>query len=176
MGLALGLTLGVIGFGRAWLTPEDIRSSSPPRHESFRLILPKGAGPLEINADRHIQIPKNSLQEILPGEVEHMRLPESASMPTPTTENGSLVYEFPSGCVFPREAVDRNSLSFVVAGSVAMICLWGTIVGAMLPLLFQRIGVDPGIASSPFVATAVDVTGIMIYFSMARWILGSVLM
>jgi len=175
MGLALGLTLGVIGFGRAWLTPEDIRSSSPPRHESFRLILPQGSSPLEIGNDGHVVIPKYSRQEIHPGEVEHLRLPESATIPNPRTENGSLVYEFPPGCVFPREAVGRTSLSFVVAGSVAMICLWGTIVGAMLPLLFQRIGVDPGIASSPFVATAVDVTGIMIYFSMARWVLGSLL-
>jgi magnesium transporter len=37
----------------------------------------------------------------------------------------------------------------------------------MLPLLFRRIGVDPGIASSPFVATFVDVTGIIIYFNIA---------
>ena len=39
---------------------------------------------------------------------------------------------------------------------------------AMLPLLFKRLGVDPGYASSPFVATFVDVTGIVLYFSIAR--------
>jgi magnesium transporter len=44
-------------------------------------------------------------------------------------------------------------------------------MGSMLPLIFQRVGVDPGIASSPFVATFVDVTGIVIYFSIARVIL-----
>jgi magnesium transporter len=38
----------------------------------------------------------------------------------------------------------------------------------MLPMLFKRFGVDPGIASSPFVATFVDVTGIVIYFSFAN--------
>ena len=38
----------------------------------------------------------------------------------------------------------------------------------MLPLMFQRIRVDPGYASSPFVATFVDVTGIVIYFSIAK--------
>jgi magnesium transporter len=38
----------------------------------------------------------------------------------------------------------------------------------MLPLVFKRFGVDPGIASSPFVATFVDVTGIMIYFTIAK--------
>ena len=56
----------------------------------------------------------------------------------------------------------------VVALAVASICLWGTLVGSMLPLVFRRIGVDPGIASSPFVATFVDVTGIMIYFTIAK--------
>ena len=40
-----------------------------------------------------------------------------------------------------------------------MICLWGTLVGSMLPLVFRRLGVDPAYASSPFVATFVDVDG-----------------
>ncbi len=63
---------------------------------------------------------------------------------------------------------DRWLLAAVIAQSVAGICLWGTLVGSALPLIFKRIGVDPGIASSPFVATFVDVTGIVIYFSIAR--------
>jgi magnesium transporter len=63
---------------------------------------------------------------------------------------------------------DRWMLALVIAQSVAAICLWGTLVGAMLPLVFKRIGIDPGYASSPFVATFVDVTGIVIYFSIAK--------
>jgi magnesium transporter len=59
------------------------------------------------------------------------------------------------------------TLAWIVAQSVTCICIWGTIVGAMLPLGFKRIGIDPGIASSPFIATFVDVTGIIIYFSFA---------
>jgi magnesium transporter len=59
-------------------------------------------------------------------------------------------------------------LGAVIAQAVAAICLWGTLVGSALPLVFKRLGVDPGIASSPFVATFVDVTGIVIYFSVAR--------
>ncbi len=59
-------------------------------------------------------------------------------------------------------------LASVISQAVIGICLWGTIVGAMLPLIFARIGVDPGIASNPFVATLVDVTGIIIYFSIAK--------
>jgi magnesium transporter len=63
---------------------------------------------------------------------------------------------------------DRWMLAIVIAQSVAVICLWGTLVGSMLPLIFKRIGIDPGYASSPFVATFVDVTGIVIYFSIAK--------
>ena len=43
-----------------------------------------------------------------------------------------------------------------------------TLVGSMLPLIFKRFHFDPGYASSPFVATFVDVTGIVIYFSIAK--------
>lgn len=63
---------------------------------------------------------------------------------------------------------DPSLLAAVIAQSVAAICLWGTLVGAALPLIFKRLGIDPGIASSPFVATFVDVTGIVLYFSIAR--------
>ena len=59
-------------------------------------------------------------------------------------------------------------LGLVVGFAVAVICLWGTLIGSMLPLLFRRLGFDPGFASSPFVATFVDVTGIVIYFSIAK--------
>jgi len=63
---------------------------------------------------------------------------------------------------------DRWMLAMAISQSVAAICLWGTIVGSMLPLIFRRLGFDPGYASSPFVATFVDVTGIVIYFTIAK--------
>ena len=65
-------------------------------------------------------------------------------------------------------AISPWLLAFVIGQSVACICLWGTLLGAMLPMVFKRLGIDPGYASSPFVATFVDVTGIIIYFSFAR--------
>lgn len=65
-------------------------------------------------------------------------------------------------------SMDRVTMGFVIGGSVAAICLWGTLVGAMLPLFFKRLGFDPAFASSPFVATFVDVTGIVIYFTIAN--------
>jgi magnesium transporter len=58
-------------------------------------------------------------------------------------------------------------LSLVISQSVMAICMAGTLLGSMLPLGFKRLGVDPGVASSPFVATLVDVTGNLIYFTLA---------
>jgi magnesium transporter len=59
----------------------------------------------------------------------------------------------------------------VVALSLVLVVLVGTVVGSMLPLLLHRIGFDPAVASSPFVASIVDVTGIIVYFTVARQLL-----
>ncbi|MBI1915057.1 MAG: magnesium transporter, partial [Planctomycetes bacterium] len=71
--------------------------------------------------------------------------------------------------------VGLTSLTLVIGMAVMGICLWGTLVGSMLPLVFKRLGVDPAMASSPFVATFVDVTGIVIYFNIARVVLSDFL-
>jgi magnesium transporter len=68
----------------------------------------------------------------------------------------------------------------VVAATVAVsligCVLWGSVMGAMLPFLLRRLGFDPASASAPFVATLVDVTGLIIYFTVASIILrGSLL-
>ena len=56
-------------------------------------------------------------------------------------------------------------LAVALSGSLILVVLWGTIVGSMLPFLLQRLGADPAVSSTPFVSTLVDVTGIVIYFS-----------
>lgn len=56
------------------------------------------------------------------------------------------------------------------------VVLWGTLVGSMLPFVLQRIGLDPATSSAPFVATLVDVTGLVIYFSAAILILRGTLL
>jgi magnesium transporter len=67
-------------------------------------------------------------------------------------------------------------VGLAVGASVAAVVLWGATMGAMLPLLLHRAGFDPASASAPFVATLVDVTGLIIYFSVASLILrGSLL-
>lgn len=62
-------------------------------------------------------------------------------------------------------------LGLVIGAAVAAICLAGTLIGALLPIVLQRAGIDPGIASSPLVATLVDLAGIFIYFSIAGAVL-----
>jgi magnesium transporter len=56
------------------------------------------------------------------------------------------------------------------------IVLWGTLVGSMLPLILRRLGFDPATSSAPFVATLVDVTGLVIYFSVGLVVLRGTLL
>jgi magnesium transporter len=59
------------------------------------------------------------------------------------------------------------SIAFTVGVSLIGVVLWGTLVGSMLPLILKKLGADPAASSTPFVATLVDVTGLIIYFSVA---------
>jgi len=58
-------------------------------------------------------------------------------------------------------------IGFTVSFSLVGVVLWGTLTGSMLPLFLKKLGADPAVSSAPFVATLVDVTGLIIYFSMA---------
>jgi magnesium transporter len=63
-----------------------------------------------------------------------------------------------------------------VACSLVCVVLWGSIVGSMLPFLLRRLGFDPAVSSAPFVATLVDVTGIVVYFHIALLVLSGSLL
>lgn len=67
-------------------------------------------------------------------------------------------------------------VGMTVAASVTGCVLWGTLAGSMLPFLLRKLGADPANASAPLVATLVDVSGIIIYFMVARMILTGVLL
>ena len=68
------------------------------------------------------------------------------------------------------------SIGVAVSLSVVGVVLFGTLAGAMLPLLLRRLGLDPASASAPAVATLVDVTGLVIYFTMASMVLSGTLL
>lgn len=67
-------------------------------------------------------------------------------------------------------------LGGTVAAALVGIVMFGSLSGSMLPFVLQRLGFDPASASAPFVATLVDVSGLVIYFSIAATILGGTLL
>ncbi len=67
-------------------------------------------------------------------------------------------------------------LAITVGLALVGIVLWGSLAGSMLPFLLRRIGLDPATSSAPFVATLVDVSGLIIYFSVAAVILKGTLL
>lgn len=70
-------------------------------------------------------------------------------------------------------AGDGWSIAVVVAFTLLGIVLMGCVVGGMLPILLHRVGLDPATSSNPFIATLVDVLGIMIYLTLAKLVLGA---
>ncbi|MBC7848577.1 MAG: magnesium transporter [Chitinophagaceae bacterium] len=74
--------------------------------------------------------------------------------------------------IFPETyGVHYVMIGVVVGFSLLGVVLWGTLIGSMFPLILKRLGADPAVSSAPFVATIVDVTGLVIYFSLAFMLL-----
>ena len=69
-----------------------------------------------------------------------------------------------------------NLLAMTIFFSLIGIVLWGSLMGSMLPIILKRLKLDPAASSAPFVATLVDVTGIVIYFSVAYFFLKGILL
>jgi len=67
-------------------------------------------------------------------------------------------------------------IAATVGVSLVGVVLWGNLVGSTLPIILKRIGLDPAVSSAPFVATVVDVTGLVIYFSVAALFLRGILL
>ncbi len=95
---------------------------------------------------------------------------------------GSILGAIGLGRVFVWESLFHTygsntlALGITVAVSVMGVVTFGTLAGSMLPFLLKRAGLDPASASAPFVATLVDVTGIVIYFSIASLMLKGTLL
>ena len=65
----------------------------------------------------------------------------------------------------------RPGVPEVVALTILAICLWAAVIAGALPLILRRVGVDPAVVSSPLIATLVDGTGLVIYFTIAKFVL-----
>ncbi len=67
-------------------------------------------------------------------------------------------------------------IAFTVGTALVGVVIWGTLCGSMLPFLLRRLGADPAVSSAPLVATLIDVTGLIIYFTMAGILLKGTLL
>ena len=67
-------------------------------------------------------------------------------------------------------------IGLTVGFSLIGVVLWGNTVGALFPLILKKLGLDPAVSSAPFVATVVDITGLIIYFTCASLLLGSIIL
>lgn len=65
----------------------------------------------------------------------------------------------------------QAELLLVIAVSLALVVLVANITGSMLPLLLRKLRLDPALISSPLITTVTDVTGLLVYLSVARWLL-----
>lgn len=78
--------------------------------------------------------------------------------------------------IFPNLYGDNWILvGSTVSLALVGIVMWGSLIGSMLPFILRRLGADPATSSAPFVATIVDVTGLMIYLTIASWIFGPIM-
>jgi magnesium transporter len=78
--------------------------------------------------------------------------------------------------IFPGIYGTHWPLVAVTVGiSLIGVVLWGTLCGSMLPFMLKRLGLDPATSSAPFVATLVDVTGLVIYFAVAGVVLHGIM-
>ncbi len=78
--------------------------------------------------------------------------------------------------LFHSYGAHAGLIATTVAISLVGVVLWGTLAGSMLPFLLRRLGFDPASASAPFVATLVDVTGLIIYFTTAEVVMRGTLL
>ena len=73
------------------------------------------------------------------------------------------------------QASEPLRLASAVSLSVVAVVMMGSLVGSLLPLGIKRIGLDPAVSSTPFIASLVDVLGLLVYLSVARLIFAQLL-
>lgn len=168
LGLALGLTLGIIAFVRGSATPSDTRGG--PRKLPQPLVVTfKERTELTPDENKDYMLPPGTEQTLSNDKLQRIRLPEGGG--DLQANEARTQYTFPTDSEVRTEPVSRWRLGLVIALAVLGICVWGTMVGATLPLVFKKFGGDPAVASGPFVATFVDITGIAIFFLCAKFLL-----
>lgn len=171
MGLVLGGSLGVIAFVRGAATPSDTRSGPEKVKNPFTALVPAGT---DLIPDEHhdVELAAGTPQTVIIEKNTRVRLPKGVEqLDVPNKLPQGWAYEFPAECEVRTEPVSRWTLGLVISIAVMGICLWGTLMGCVIPLVIRQMGGDPALASGAMVATLVDVSGIIIFFSVASMIL-----
>ena len=148
MGLALGGALGLIAFARGAFTPSDTRSGPEKVKNPFSVVVPNGTE-LAPDSRKDVALEAGTPQTVLMEKNSRVRLPDGEKLEAPTPKaDGSWEYQFPAECEVRTEPVSRWSLGLVIAIAVLGICLWGTLMGCVIPLAIRQFGGDPAIASA----------------------------
>ncbi|HEY4330135.1 MAG TPA: magnesium transporter, partial [Phycisphaerae bacterium] len=176
-GLALGVFLGLIGFmrigvwqglsqvpgiGRFFLTSSGAAAPEIPAG------LKMAKGELELPAD--VEIPAFKLPEkaiITKGQL----VPAATKFPDFKDDKGKVIaepFETKGGGEPSAYGKYWVLIGLTVFCSLIGVVAWGSLAGSMLPFILRSLGFDPATSSAPFVATLVDVTGLIIYFVVAK--------
>jgi len=167
-GLALGLFLGVIGFARigVWQGLSHV----PTVGAFFQTQagkLPEGSLPnstvlpQSVVLDAPVTFPAGTL------------IARNSAMPPDANLPASLAGVHPEHTAYGPHWM---LIGWTVLFSLIGVIMWGSLAGSMLPFILRRLGFDPATSSAPFVATLVDVTGLIIYFTVASIILHGTLL
>jgi magnesium transporter len=183
-GLALGCFLGLIGFARisAW----QVLSQSPGIGPLFQThsgatapVVPPGmkVAENEVELPLAVEIPAYALPAksvIAKGQL----IPESVEVHEADAHGRAMDSFRHAGEKVVASAYGKYWMlvGFTVFCALIGVVAWGSLAGSMLPFLLSRLGFDPATSSAPFVATLVDVTGLIIYFLVAKAILTGTVM
>ena len=175
-GLALGLFLGVIGFCRigAW----QYLSQVPHIGAFFQTHAAEDIGSIPggmkmVMGDAKLSAPVSVAAFTLPANTaiqKGMLLPESTVVP------GDVRTAQPTAEKMTAYGKYWMRIGMTVLVALVGVVTWGSLSGSMLPFILRKIGFDPATSSAPFVATLVDVTGLIIYFCVAKVILSGTLL
>ena len=177
-GLTLGLFLGFLGFCRigAWQflsTVPAVGTFFQTHSEQDLAAVPEGFK--LVTGDTKVEVPVHIPEHTLPAGTE---IQKGQLLPVATV----LPDKFPAAALDAhRPAPTAYGQHWLLVGltvfaSLIGVITWGSLAGSMLPFILRRLGFDPATSSAPFVATLVDVTGLIIYFLVAKIILTGTLL
>jgi magnesium transporter len=81
------------------------------------------------------------------------------------------VLMFSRGLLKTQSEVNAVDLGLTVGGTVMVLAVWAATVATILPIVLGKLRVDPAVVSAPFITSIIDATGVLIYFTIARWLL-----